>query len=202
VKHRLAFNRRDLAEPKREPCGFYARLSVKPEKQVGWQPRSSAPITHQRCPTSSSPAGNPDDAAQVCGEAGTTCCLAIAEAPGLFRTRGNGRRRAEFSVAAKDLRCGPERLITGQKLADNPIVDWGCRYRSKRKPRLRARVADVNMAEDCGLVQDDVSTPRPRAHSPRRIRNGEFGPRKQEDRCLQIFRRREASRARSKIANS
>ena len=120
----------------KESPAVYARLSVEPETQVGL----AAPVSPNRLPnngpTSSSPAGNADDATQACGEAGTTCCLAIAVAPSAFLTQGKGRRRAEFSVAAKDLRCGPERLITEQKLGDNPIVDWGFRYRSTRKPRL------------------------------------------------------------------
>src|SRR5580704_15953359 len=40
-------NRRDLAERKREPCGFYARLSVKPETQVGL----AAPVVRTDYPT-------------------------------------------------------------------------------------------------------------------------------------------------------
>ena len=77
VKHRSAFNRRDLAEPKREPRGFYARLSVKPETQVGLP----APVSPN--PTSSSPAGIADNERKF-GEAGTACRLAIAAAPSVI----------------------------------------------------------------------------------------------------------------------
>ena len=115
---------------KESPAVFTRGSQLNRRRKWGWQPRCQSDTPH--------PVRQP--AMQTMNaslrEAGTTCCLAIAAAPSAFLTQGKGRRRAEFSVAAKDLRCGPERLIAEQKLGDNPIVDWGFRYRSTRKPRL------------------------------------------------------------------
>jgi hypothetical protein len=84
--HRSACNRRDLAERKESPEVFTQGSQLNRRRKWGWQPRSSTP-TKRRCPTSSSSPGNADDATQVCGEAGTTCCVAIAVATRVFRTR-------------------------------------------------------------------------------------------------------------------
>jgi hypothetical protein len=108
---------------------FLREAQLNRRRKWGWQPRSVRTPHPVRQPAMQTMNAS-------LREAGTTCCLAIAVAPSAFLTQGKGRRRAKFSVAAKDLRCGPERLITEQKLGDNPIVDWGFRYRSTRKPRL------------------------------------------------------------------
>ena len=106
-QHRLAFNRRDLAERKREPCGFYARLSVKPKKEVELAPRSSAPITHQRCPTSSSRAGNPDDERKFAVKLERLAALPSLKRQDYFEREGKDGEERNFPWPPKIFAAAP-----------------------------------------------------------------------------------------------
>ena len=53
-------------------------------------------------------------------------------------------------MAAKDLRCGPERLITEQKLVNNPIVDWGSVVPCVNCASARYHLSPLPLKQNCG----------------------------------------------------
>jgi hypothetical protein len=59
----------------------------------------------------------------------------------------------------------------------------------------------VDLPEDCGLVMDNVRSPRPHMYAPNVISKGKLRPRKYANRNVHIFGRAEASRARVKLVS-
>ena len=102
---RVAFNRRDLAERKREPCGFTRGSQLNRRRKWGWQPRSVRTDTHNAPHPVRQPAMQTMNASLR--EAGTTCCLAIAVAPSVFRREGKGGEERNFPWPPKIFAAAP-----------------------------------------------------------------------------------------------
>jgi hypothetical protein len=93
----------------------------------------AAPVSPN--PTSSSPAGNADDERKFAGSWNDLLPCHRCSAKRISDARERAAKSEIFRGRQRSS-LRPPATNHGAKLGDNPIVDWGFRYRSTRKPRL------------------------------------------------------------------